>query len=176
MPSHLRSRFIIAAAAVSLMSSAALAQTAQPNNGPAATTVPGTVPTTVTSTKWMSQEAAGQWRTSKMIGLNIYNDANEKIGSISELIVDRSGQLEAVVVGVGGFLGMGEHDVAVPYGQIHWVYQPVASSGPGTTPMTTGAASTANRNAEDPRSYPDHAVLNMTKEQLKTAPAFKFSR
>jgi sporulation protein YlmC with PRC-barrel domain len=171
MPSHLRSRFIIAAA-VSLMSSAALAQTAQPNTGPAATTVP----TTVTSTKWMSQEAAGQWRTSKMIGLNIYNDANEKIGSISELIVDRSGQLEAVVVGVGGFLGMGEHDVAVPYGQIHWVYQPVASSGPGTTPMTTGAASTANRNAEDPRSYPDHAVLNMTKEQLKTAPAFKFSR
>ena len=172
MRSRIRSRFIIATAAASLMSSAALSQSAQPKVGPDTSTVT----TTVTGNAWMTQEAAGQWRTSKMIGLNVYNDANEKIGGISELIVDRSGKLEAVVVGAGGFLGVGEHDVAVPYGQIHWVYQPVVASGTGTTPMTTGAANTANRNAENPRSYPDHAVLNMTKEQLKAAPEFKFSR
>jgi sporulation protein YlmC with PRC-barrel domain len=170
MRPRIRSRFLIATAAASLISSAALAQTAQPKAGPETTTAT----TTVTTTAWMTQEAAGQWRTSKMIGLNVYNDANEKIGGISELIVDRSGKVEAVVVGVGGFLGVGEHDVAVTYGQIRWVYQPVVGS--NTAPMTTGAASTANRNAENPRSYPDHAVLNMTKEQLKVAPEFKFSR
>jgi sporulation protein YlmC with PRC-barrel domain len=173
MHTHMRSSFFIAAAAASLMSSAALAQTPQPNTNSTTATVTATT-TTVSATSWMTQEAAGQWRTSKMMGLNVYNKENEKIGDIAELIVDRSGKLEAVVVGVGGFLGLGEHDVAVPYGQISWVYQPVASS--GSTPMTNGAASTAGRNSEGPRSYPDHAVLSMTKEQLKAAPEFKFSR
>jgi sporulation protein YlmC with PRC-barrel domain len=70
----------------------------------------------------MTQELAGQWRASKMIGLNVYNKDNEKIGDISEFIVDRTGKLEAVVVGAGGFLGS---DVAVPYSQIIWVDQPV---------------------------------------------------
>jgi sporulation protein YlmC with PRC-barrel domain len=187
MHSHIRAGFIIAAAA-SLMSSAALAQTAQPNGGSPATTVTSTA-TTVTATKWMTQEAAGQWRASKLIGLNVYNNDHEKIGGITELIVDRSGKLDAVVVGAGGFLGLGEHDVAVPYDQISWMYQPAAQSRAGTEPVTTGAASTLDRNSEgahpsadqaakdtaSARSYPDHAVLNMTKDQLKAAPAFKFS-
>ena len=193
MHSHIRAGFIIAAAA-SLMSSAALAQEAQLQPSYA-------MGTTATTTKWMTQEAAGQWRTSKMIGLNVFNNSNEKIGSVSELIVDRSGKLEAVVVGVGGFLGLGEHDVAVPYSQINWRYQPVASSSTSTTPTTSGAASPASRNESSPAldpaervraeralqdhativanrnaSYPNHAVLNMTKDQLKAEPAFKFSR
>ena len=120
MHSRIRAGFIVAAAA-SLMSSAALAQTAQPNAGSTATTVTSTT-TTVTATNWMTQEATGQWRTSKMIGLNVFNNSNEKIGAISELIVDRSGKLQAAVVGAGGFLGLGERDVAVPYDQIDWVY------------------------------------------------------
>jgi sporulation protein YlmC with PRC-barrel domain len=173
MHCHIRSRFILGIAAASLMSSAALAQTSQPNVGSTATTVTATT-TTVTATKWMTQELAGQWRASKMIGLNVYNKENEKIGDISEIIVDRSGKLEAVVVGAGGFLGIGERDVAVPYSQITWVDQPVAPARTGTSgiPMTTGAANTASHST----SYPDHAVLDMAKDQLKAAPAFKFSR
>jgi sporulation protein YlmC with PRC-barrel domain len=172
---HIRSGFIVATAAASLMSSAALAQTAQPNAGSSATTVTATT-TDVTTTSWMTQEAVAQWRASKMIGLNVYNSLSEKIGAISELIVGPSGKLDAVVVGAGGFLGMGERDVAVPYSQIEWSYQPVVSSGAGTSPTTTGAASTISPNSQDARSYPDHAVLNMSKDQLKAAPGFKFSR
>ena len=191
MYSHIRSTFMVGIATASLMSSAALAQTAQPSAGEAATTVTATT-TTVTATKWITQEAPDQWRASKMVGLNIYNKDNEKIGDVAELIVDRSGKLEAVVVGVGGFLGLGEHDVAIPYSQINWIYEPMAASRTSTsaTPVsadervaasrstgripttTTGAAMAANRNA----SYPDHAVLDMTKDQLKAAPEFKFSR
>ncbi len=169
MRSHIRAGFVMAAAAASLMSSAAFAQTPT-------TATPMT--NSATSTSWMTQEVAGQWRTSKIIGLNVYNNENEKIGGISELIVDRAGKLEAVVVGVGGFLGLGEHDVAVPYAQISWVGQPVPSprTSTSTAPVTTGVTSTTDRAAEGPRSYPDHAVLNMTKDQLKAAPEFKFSR
>jgi sporulation protein YlmC with PRC-barrel domain len=194
MRSHIRSGFIVAAAAASLMSSAAFAQTAEPKAGPTATTVTSTT-TTVTATSWMTQAAAGQWRVSKLIGLNVYNNDNEKIGNISEIIADRSGKLDAVVVGAGGFLGIDQRDVAVPYSQISWMYEPVR-----TAPATTGAGSQTGsnsenaltypdnraaavvdaahdrRNSENAPSYPDHAVLNMTKEQLKAAPAFKFSR
>jgi sporulation protein YlmC with PRC-barrel domain len=183
MHSHIRSGFILAAAAISLMSSAALAQTPQPKVGVETSSVTAT--STLSTTKWMTQEAAGQWRASKLIGLNVYNDASEKIGDISELIVDRDGKLEAVVVGVGGFLGLGEHDVAIPYSQISWVDRPVTASSTSTTPTTTGAGSRtlvgqrgtfADRSSEGPRSYPDHGVINMTKDQLKAAPAFAFSR
>lgn len=165
MHSHIRFCFITSIAVASLISPVAFAQTAQPTAGsPAAT---------VTTTKWMTEEATGQWRASKMIGLNIYNSDNEKIGDISDIIVDRSGRLEAIVVGAGGFLGIGERDVAVPYDQINWVFTPVPSPRTSTGPATTtGAADTSGQHY----AYPDHAVLNMTKDQLKAAPAFKFSR
>ena len=190
----MRSSFILAIGTASLLSSAALAQTAQPTAESTTSTATATT-TTVTPTSWLTQEAAGQWRASKMIGLNVYNSVSEKIGTISELIVDESGKLNAVVVGAGGFLGIGERDVAVPYSQMEWSYQPVASSGIGAPPTTTGAGNSENagtypdnragaiidsaqerRNSGDALSYPDHALLNMSKDQLKAAPAFKFSR
>ena len=170
----MRSYFILAIGTASLMSSIALAQTVEPKAGPIATTVTATT-TTVTTSKWMTEQATGQSSASKLIGLYVYNSVNEKIGAISDLIVDQSGKLNAVVVGAGGFLGMGERDVAVPYDQIEWSYLPVASS-VGAPPTTTGTASTASANAATASPYPNHALLNMSKEQLKDAPAFKFSR
>jgi sporulation protein YlmC with PRC-barrel domain len=172
MHSQISSKLILAIAAASLMSSAALAQTTQPNAGTTATTVTATT-TTVTAASWMTQEGTGQWRASKMVGLNVYSEDNEKIGDIAELIVDRSGRIEAIVVGAGGFLGIGERDVAVPYGQINWVFAPVgpARTSAGATPVTTVSATATSQNY----SYPDHAVLKMTKDQLKAAPAFKYS-
>jgi sporulation protein YlmC with PRC-barrel domain len=166
----MRSSFILAIASASLMSSVAFAQTVEPKS--ASTPIAST---NTTTPSWLTQELAGQWRSSKLIGLNVYNSENDKVGDISELIVDRSGKLEAVVVGVGGFLGIGEHDVAIPYGQISWTFQPVVSSRSSSGPTSTGTAS-PTRSSESPRSYPDHAVLNMTKDQIKAAPEFKYSR
>src|SRR4051812_37694209 len=74
----------------------------------------------------------GQWRASKVIGVNVYNDNNEKIGEIEELIIDKSSKVENVVLGVGGFLGMGEHYVAVPMEKLKWVDQPVRTSATST--------------------------------------------
>lgn len=54
-------------------------------------------------------------RTTKLVGLAVYNTANENIGDINDLIVDTTGKITYGVVGVGGFLGIGEKNVAVPY-------------------------------------------------------------
>ena len=78
----------------------------------------GTASAQTTSTKTAVPDSAatthkeGQWRASKLVGVNVYNEANEKIGDISDVILDKSGKVENVVLGVGGFLGMGEHYVA----------------------------------------------------------------
>ena len=131
----------------------------------------------------------GQWRSSKLIGVNVYNDNNEKIGDIQELIVDKSGKVDNVVLGVGGFLGMGEHYVAVPMEKLKWVNEPVRTSSTTTAPAnkatvgasntatTTGEANRANRaeRATDEKWYPDHAVYNATKDQLKAMPQFKYN-
>jgi sporulation protein YlmC with PRC-barrel domain len=67
---------------------------------PAATTNP----TAGSNTKMMLK---GNWRASKLMGLDVYNAANEKLGDINELILDKNGKVNAVVIGVGGFLGRG---------------------------------------------------------------------
>src|SRR3981189_1013797 len=50
----------------------------------------------------------GSWRASKIVGLSVYNDNNESVGSINDLLTDKNGNIKAVVIGVGGFLGVGE--------------------------------------------------------------------
>jgi hypothetical protein len=91
----------------------ALAQTNPPAGSTTAPPAGSTAaPAQMGGGNWMTQEQPGQWRASKLEGLDVYNQSNEKIGDISELLVDSSGKIQAVVVGVGGFLGMGERDVA----------------------------------------------------------------
>ena len=86
----------------------------------------------------------GKWRASKLMGLDVYNEANEKLGDINELILDKNGKVNAVVIGVGGFLGMGEHDIAVTMDKLKFIEEPVrtSSTAPATTTRetTTGTA------------------------------------
>ncbi|MGA0594597.1 PRC-barrel domain-containing protein [Enterovirga sp. CN4-39] len=70
--------------------------------------------------RYVTQNRRDLWRASKLEGVDVYNDRNEKIGDISEVLVDRQGKVEAVVIGVGGFLGLGQRDVAVPFDQLRW--------------------------------------------------------
>src|SRR3954465_14135459 len=83
----------------------------------------------------------GTWRASKLVGLSVYNDNNESVGSINDLLTDKSGNIKAVVIGVGGFLGVGEHLVAGPLDKVKFVNEPVAYAGAGA-PKTSGTAST----------------------------------
>ncbi len=59
------------------------------------------------------------WSAKKdIIGKTVYNDNNKKIGDVNDVIFSRNNSASFVVIGVGGFLGMGEHDVAVPLSRI----------------------------------------------------------
>ncbi|MDP1869710.1 PRC-barrel domain-containing protein [Bradyrhizobium sp.] len=180
-------------AAAALLSAAfiagpAYAQTAAQPAAPAATA------TQATGAKMMLKN---NWRASKLMGLDVYNEANEKLGDINELILDKDGKINAVVIGVGGFLGMGEHDIAVSMDKLKFVETPVRTSSTaptGTAPSgtvatgitretTTGAANTATtttttttaRTADANDWTPDHAVMSGTKDQLKALPQFKYS-
>jgi sporulation protein YlmC with PRC-barrel domain len=154
-------------------------------------------PNKAATTDSATMHREGEWRASKLVGVNVYNEANEKIGDINDIILDKSGKVENVVLGVGGFLGMGEHYVAVAYNKLKWSNEPPRSttasattstnSRPVTnvdsnaraaadgTNRTTGAATTT---ADDRKAegywYPDHAVYNATKDQLKAMPQFKY--
>jgi len=116
--------------------------------------------------------AKNEWQASKLIHMNVYNAQNEKIGDIKELLIDKSGKIETVAIAVGGFLGMGERDVAVKFDQLKWNNEPAKSTNSSST-TTTGSAQT--RQTKD-RNYPDHAVLNATKDQLKAMPQFDYNK
>jgi sporulation protein YlmC with PRC-barrel domain len=175
-------RYAIAGVAGSaLLASVAFAQSPSTNsaNTDSATKAAPATASDTTSFK-------GNWRASKLVGLNVYNDSNESLGSINDLLTDKSGDIKGVVIGVGGFLGVGEHLVAVPLDKVKFVEDPIAYTGassaptsggarPSTNTTTTGAATTAPAAVKKNPWYPDHAVFSATKDQLKAMPEFKYS-
>jgi sporulation protein YlmC with PRC-barrel domain len=65
------------------------------------------------------RELATGWSAKKRIlGKGVYNDAGDKVGDINDLIVTPDKAVSYAIVGVGGFLGVGEHEIAVPVGQL----------------------------------------------------------
>jgi sporulation protein YlmC with PRC-barrel domain len=50
---------------------------------------------------------------------SVYDPAKDKIGTVDDVIVDDRGQVSALIIGVGGFLGVGEKDVAVAFDAVH---------------------------------------------------------
>lgn len=87
--------------------------------------------------------------SSKVVGLDIYNDNNQDIGQIKDIALNQNGQTQAYVLSVGGFLGMGDHYVAVNPSAVKVTY-----------------------NDSDKKW---HASMNATTDQLKAAPEFKYS-
>jgi sporulation protein YlmC with PRC-barrel domain len=137
-----------------------------------------------TTAQTMPKPDGNTWRASKLVGLDIYNEQNEKLGDVNEVLIDKSGKVQGFVIGVGGFLGMGEHNIMVEMSKLKFVNEPVKSAsttttttGTGNRPAgTTGTTSTTSTTQSNGNKWvPDHAVLaGMNKEQLKAMPQFKF--
>ena len=66
------------------------------------------------------------WRASKLVGVDVFGPDGRKVGDVSEVLLDHDGRAAAVVIGVGGFLGIGRKDVALPYGALHLTGEPRA--------------------------------------------------
>lgn len=144
---------LTAAAAASLLvlaSPLVLAQTqpAPSTSTPPAATAPKTAgPAESMQPAWYSHQA-GEVRASKLIGSTVRNAANENIGDINEVVLSKDGRVAAVIVGVGGFLGIGEREVAISFDSLRM-------------------ASDSNHNAV--------LTVNATKDSLKNAPEWQWT-
>jgi hypothetical protein len=111
-------------------------------------TTPGALNAPAVTTDLFYREVwtPSHWRASEAVGLAVYNRSGERIGEIDDMLIDGSGRVMAAVVGVGGFLGMGERKVAVTFRSF---------------------AMTREANG-DPRM-----VVDVTKANLQAAPEYK---
>jgi sporulation protein YlmC with PRC-barrel domain len=103
--------------------------------GPAASILASIPANATTVTHWYKQ--------------SVYDPSDAKIGEIMDVLVDRDGKIAVLIVGVGGFLGMGEKDVAVPFNSVQF------------------------KTKDSNKWYP---VMNTTKDALKSAPGYKYDR
>jgi sporulation protein YlmC with PRC-barrel domain len=183
----MRSKLLIGGLLSSVVIVTAYAQSAPPSPPPASPqapmATPAPAPKPAATTAMAPASKSGQWRASKLVGLNVYNEQNEKLGDISEILLDKSGKVEGVIIGVGGFLGMGQRDIKVELSKLKFVDEPVKAAATTTT-QTTGAnpnrpaasTTTTTTASSDRKWYPDHAVLSgATKDQLKAMPEFKYN-
>ncbi|KAA2237582.1 PRC-barrel domain containing protein [Salinarimonas soli] len=131
----------------------------------------------------MQQLQQGQFLASDLIGTRVVGQNNEAIGDVNDVVMGADGKAMAVLVGVGGFLGIGEKDVAIPFDQAKVMFDNNdGKSGGSGAPNTTGSTAaggastggnTAANNASAASHEPQRIVINMTKEQLTQAPAFR---
>jgi hypothetical protein len=147
-------RIASAAAIAALMSTAAMAQSMNPPAKPApsapmaAPAPSATMPAPMTNAKIMTTLPSGASTVTNYYKQNVYDTADNKIGTVDDVLVDKTGKIHAAMVGVGGFLGMGEKDVAVPFESL-------------------------NLTQKNNKWY---LTMNATKDELKTAPGFKYDR
>ncbi len=103
-------------------------------------------PLPASTDQFVTVQPQGQWLASQFLGQPVTNQAGETIGDINDVLFDKSGRMATVVIGVGGFLGIGEKNVAIPFGSLGF---------------------TADAQGKRVVTVP------LSKERLQTAPEFK---
>jgi sporulation protein YlmC with PRC-barrel domain len=98
------------------------------------------------SAEMMSSVPSSSKTVSDWYKQDVYDSSDSKIGKIDDVLVSDSGQVNALVIGVGGFLGAGEKDVAVPFSAVKWT-------------------------TKDKKNY---LTMSATKDELKSAPGLKY--
>ncbi|EJZ20399.1 PRC-barrel domain-containing protein [Rhizobium sp. Pop5] len=109
---------------------------------------------------YLTEQAADQISANTYIGQSVYNGKNESIGSINDLILKKDGGIVAAIVGVGGFLGIGEKDVAVPMEKI----TVAQNTQDGSLKLTT------SETAESLKAAPEFKTLAMQAAEKAPAP------
>ncbi|HEY1861247.1 MAG TPA: PRC-barrel domain-containing protein [Gemmataceae bacterium] len=164
-------KFILATAVIAALSAGAMAQnttTDKPSNGAASSAMKAnpnamganpTPATPSTATQTTTQDVPNNGQTfvqvqntdmlsSNVVGLDIHNGQNDNIGKIQDVAFDTSKKVTGYILSVGGFLGMGTHYVAVSPDAVMVSY--------------------------DAQNKVWKATMNATKDQLKSAPEFKY--
>jgi sporulation protein YlmC with PRC-barrel domain len=156
-------RFLTAAAAAVLLTASAMAQQSPsvlpesqppgnkggaPGMAPANTTdrssAGATMSQSADASHFQTNQGGDQWLVGNLWHKSIYNASGQAIGDLNDIVIDKDGKIASIVIGVGGFLGLGEKNVAVNFDQL----------------QRNGGVS------------PNRLVLNMSEQDLRNAPAF----
>ena len=106
-------------------------------------------PNTASHAGFVQAQHATDWRGSKLIGATVYGPDNASIGNINDVLIANDGKIRAVVIGVGGFLGVGEKNVAVSFDALNITRMPNSNS-------------------------IDKVTVSYSKDELKSAPNFAY--
>lgn len=98
------------------------------------------------------------WRTSRLVGLILYDRDGAKVGDVRDILIDRTGQVRTVLVGVGGLLGVGEREILLPFDNVAW-------SVPARDPA--GSEVTGRFIAQ---AVPVQGVVDLPRAQIDAAP------
>jgi sporulation protein YlmC with PRC-barrel domain len=109
---------------------------------------------------YLTEQSADQVSANTYIGQAVYNGTNESIGNVNDLIMKKDGGLVAAVIGVGGFLGIGEKNVAVPMEKI----TVAQNTQDGSVKLTT------SETAETLKAAPEFKTLQMQSAEKAPAP------
>jgi len=160
-------KFLTAAAVAVLLSTSAYAQQAPGTDNTSPSTMPQSRPagnpsmhntanpeksstTAVTggnALRFQTVQGQGQWLVGNLWDKSVYNAAGKSIGELKDVLIDKDGKVTALVVGVGGFLGLGEKNVAVDYDFVQ----------------------------KDGGITPNRITLGLSEEDLRNAPKFERS-
>lgn len=139
-------RTLTAVALAAVLAAPAFAQTATP---PAASQSSMPSSATTSGASFMQRQQASDWLGSKLIGATVYGSDNSSIGEVNDLVLAPDGKINGVVIGVGGFLGVGEKNVAVPFDKLSVTRKPDSSA-------------------------IDKITVSFSKDELKNAPTFAY--
>ena len=128
---------------------------------------------------FITRQAAGTLRAPKLVGVAVYDSNDKSVGKVEDVLLGHDGAAKVIVIGMGGFLGIGSREIGLPYAAIHWrtearkveAGQPGAGAADQPVMKTVPTAQT-----EAYQGYPDKAVLDMTQAELKSAPEFHYAK
>ncbi len=136
---------VAAFVALTLAAAPLAAQTASTTTAPTTTAAATTTTTTTTPITFTNEQNQSEVLGTDFIGTPVTNREGQQIGKISNLVFDQDGRIELAVIGVGGFLGLGEKEVAIPFDSVK----------------------------SEVMNNKHVFVVDSTKEALKAAPSFK---
>ncbi|MFT3670936.1 PRC-barrel domain-containing protein [Aestuariivirga sp.] len=139
-----------------------------------AATTPAAPATNDSAANTAGVPAGTQFLASQFIGRTVYSSANENVGEINDLVMNKDLDTVVAIIGVGGFLGIGEKDVAIPVEQITITTETANNTMTGTGTASTDDNTTTGSTtaAGAPGTATPKLVIAMTREQLESAPAF----
>ena len=151
----MKTLMVSAAVGAMMMMSGALAQDKPSANQQ-------TAKSETSSPHFVKEQGTDHFVYSKFKGTNVIGSDNAKVGDVTDMLFDKNGKIIGLIVGVGGFLGIGEKNVAIAMDAFQMM---PADSG------TTGSAGSA---AHQPDPTDVKLKVTWSKDQLKNAPDFQY--